>query len=213
MTPLALLHALHAHPSLTFHRVGEGLRVSPRVPEEARAVLAGFKGPLLQALEDGEKVEARALLRDPHRLAALLAHALGVEAPVWLTGYYEGPPARYLVPVARLTPYLAQASRDLPRPRRLHLSPTTGTWALDWRDGWGVGLEARAGGTRYLLFYPALEARAWVEAAREGLVLEALTTWTPGAAPREGEGLPVGVFAGKGHGLEGRFSPLARGGG
>lgn len=213
MTPLDLLHALHRHPSLAFRREGEALRVLPRVPEEARPTLSRHKAALLQALEDGERVEAAALLRDPHRLAALLAHVLEGEAPVVLTGYYEGPPTRYLVAVDRLTPYLAQASRHLPAPHRLHLAPTTGGWALDWREGWEVALEARAGGTRYVLLLPALEARAWVEAAREGLVLEALATWTPGDAPREGAGLPVGVFAGKRHGLEGRFSPLTRGGG
>ena len=202
MSPLDLLHALHEHPTLAFRHEGEALRVLPRAPEEARAVLAHFKPAILRALEEGERLEASTLLRDPRRQACLLAHALGGEAPVVLTGYYEGPPTRYLVAVDRLTPYLAQASRDLPRPRRLHLSPTTGTWALDWREGWEVGLEARVAGMRYLLLLPALEARAWVEAAREGLVLEALTTWTP-----------VGVLAGKRPRLEGRFSPLARGGG
>lgn len=184
MTPLALLHTLHAHPTLTFHRVGDGLKGLPRVPEEARPVLGRFKAALLRALEEGERLEAATLLRDPHRLAALLAHALGGEAPVVLTGYYEGPPTRYLVAVDRLTPYLAWASRHLPAPRRLHLGPTTGGWALDWREGWEVALEAVAAGTRYLLFYPEHGARGWLEAAREGLALHGVSVWRPGAAPR-----------------------------
>lgn len=184
MTPLALLHTLHAHPSLTFHRVGEGLRVLPRVPEEARPVLAHFKPALLRALEEGERLEAATLLRDPHRLAALLAHALGGEAPVVLTGYYEGPPTRYLVAVDRLTPYLAWASRHLPAPRRLHLGPTTGGWALDWREGWEVALEARVAGMRYLLLLPAVEAWDWLEAAGKGLAFpEEVRVWWPGKPP------------------------------
>jgi hypothetical protein len=51
---LALLHTLHENPGLTFHRVGEALRVIPAVPPEARPTLAHFKAALLQALEDGE---------------------------------------------------------------------------------------------------------------------------------------------------------------
>lgn len=184
MSPLALLHALHAHPSLTFHRVGEGVKVLPRTPEEPRPALVHFKPAILRALEEGERLKASTLLRDPHRLAALLAHALGGEAPVVLTGYYEGPPTRYLVAVDRLTPYLAQASRHLPAPHRLHLGPTTGGWVIDLVRGWGVALEARAGGTRYLLFLSALEAQAWLEAAGKGLVLHEVSLWRPGEAPR-----------------------------
>ncbi len=184
MTPLDLLHALHAHPSLTFRRVGEGLRVLPRVPEEARPVLGRFKPAVLQALEDGEQVEAATLLQDPHRLACLLAHALEGEAPVVLTGYYEGPPTRYLVAPGDLTPYSAWASKNSPPPWRLHLAPTTGGWALDWREGWEVALEAVAAGTRYLLFYPEHGARGWLEAARAGLALHGVSVWRPGTAPR-----------------------------
>ncbi len=65
MTALDLLRALHAHPSLTLHRVGEGLKVLPRVPEEARPTLAHFKPALLRALEGGERVEARARSSPP----------------------------------------------------------------------------------------------------------------------------------------------------
>lgn len=189
MTPLALLHALHEHPTLTFHRVGEGLRVLPHVPEEARPVLGHFKPALLRALEEGERVEAATLLWDPHRLAALLAHALGGEAPVVLTGYYEGPPTRYLVAVDRLTPYLAWASRHLPAPRRLHLAPTTGGWALDWREGWEVALEARVARTRYFLLLPSPQAWDWVEAAGKGLALpEEVRVWRPGEPPTTATG-------------------------
>ncbi len=124
---LALLHTLHENPGLAFRRVGEALRVIPAVPPGAR-VLAHFKAALLQALEDGERVEARALLSSPFRLAALLAHALGVEAPLVLTLYArEGEtPRRYLVPLGNLTPYSAWAGKNSPPPWRLHLSPTTG---------------------------------------------------------------------------------------
>lgn len=189
MTPLALLHALHAHPSLTFHRVGEGVKVLPRTPEEPRPVLVHFKPAILRALEEGERLEAATLLRDPHRLAALLAHALGGEAPVVLTGYYEGPPTRYLVAVDRLTPYLAWASRHLPAPRRLHLGPTTGGWALDWREGWEVALEARVAGMRYLLLLPTVEAGDWLEAAGKGLGLpEEARVWRPGEEPTTATG-------------------------
>ncbi len=187
---LALLHTLHENPSLTFHRVGEGLKVIPAVPPEARPVLAHFKAALLRALEDGERVEARALLSS-FRLAALLGHALGVEAPLVLTLYArEGEdPRRYLVPLGNLTPYSAWASKSLPPPWRLHLSPTTGPWVLEVRGGWEVALEALVGRTRYLLLLPAPEARAWLEAAGKGLVRpQELSVWRRGETPLTARG-------------------------
>jgi hypothetical protein len=187
---IALLHTLHENPSLTFRRVGEALKVIPAVPPEARPVLARFKPALLQALEDGEGVEARALLSSPFRLAALLAHALGVEAPLVLTLYArEGEdPRRYLVPLGNLTPHSAWASKSLPPPWRVHLSPTTGGWALDVRGGWEVAVEALVG-VRYLLLLPALEARAWLEAAGKGLVPpEGLSVWRRGETPTTAKG-------------------------
>ncbi len=183
MSPLGLLHALHRHPDLAFRREGEALRVLPRVPEEARPVLAHFKPALLRALEGGERVEARALLSSPWYLAALLGHALGVEEPVMLTLYEEGEPRRYLAPGGTLGPHLAWAHRNLPPPHRLHLSPATGGWAVDWRNGWEMAVEALAGGTRYLLLLPALEARAWLEAAGKGLAPGELSVWRPGEEP------------------------------
>jgi len=188
---IALLHTLHENPSLTFHRVGEALRVVPAVPPEARPTLAHFKAALLRALEDGERVEARALLSSPFRLAALLAHALGVEAPLVLTLYAkEGDePRRYLVPPENLTAYSAWASKNSPPPWRLHLSPTTGGWALDLRGGWEVAVEALAGGTRYLLLLPAPEARAWLEAAGKALVRpEGVSVWRRGETPFTAKG-------------------------
>jgi hypothetical protein len=187
----ALLHTLHENPSLAFHRVGEGLRVVPAVPPEARPTLAHFKAALLRALEDGERVEARVLLSSPFRLAALLAHALGVEASLVLTTYArEGDePRRYLVPSGNLAPYSAWANKSLPPPWRLHLSPTTGAWALDVREGWEVAVEALAGGVHYLLLLPALEARAWLEAAGKGLVPpEGLRVWRRDTSPFTAKG-------------------------
>ena len=187
---LALLHTLHENPSLAFHRVGEGLRVVPAIPPEGRPALAHFKAVLLQALEDGERVEARALL-SPWRALPLLGHALGVEASLVLTIYArEGvEPRRYLVPPENLTAYSAWASKNSPPPRRLHLSPTTGGWALDLREGWAVAVEALAGGVRYLLLLPAPEARAWLEAAGKGLVPpEGLSVWRRGEMPLTAKG-------------------------
>ncbi len=188
---LDLLHALHKHPGLAFHRVGGRLGLAPTPPEGARFTLARFKPALLQALEDGEGVEARALLSSPFRLAALLAHALGVEAPLVLTTYArEGEdPRRYLVPLGNLTAYSAWANKSLPPPWRLHLSPTTGAWALDLWEGWEVAVEALAGGVHYLLLLPALEARAWLEAAGEALVRpEELRVWRRGETPLTARG-------------------------
>jgi hypothetical protein len=187
---LALLHTLHENPSLAFHRVGEALKVVPAVPPEARPTLAHFKAALLQALEDGERVEARALL-SPWRALPLLGHALGGEAPLVLTLYArEGEdPRRYLVPPGNLTGYALWADRNLPPPRRLHLSPTTGDWALDVREGWEVAVEALARGTRYLLLLPAPEARAWLEAAGKGLVHpKELSVWRRGETPFTAKG-------------------------
>jgi hypothetical protein len=187
---LALLHTLHENSSLAFRRVGEALKVIPAVPPEARPVLARFKPALLQALEDGERVEARALL-SPWRVLPLLGHALGVEAPLVLTIYArEGDePRRYLVPPENLTAYSAWASKNSPPPWRLHLSPTTGGWALDLREGWAVAVEALAGRTRYLLLLPGPEARAWLEAAGKGLVRpEELSVWRRGETPFTAKG-------------------------
>ncbi|BCP97789.1 hypothetical protein TthHB5008_08900 [Thermus thermophilus] len=177
-----LLHALHENSGLYLYRVGDRLGLAPNPPEEVRLTLSRHKLALLRALEEGERVEAAALLRDPHRLAALLAHALGGEAPVVLTGYYEGPPTRYLVAVDRLTPYLAWAA--LPLPRRLHLAALDGRWAVDVVGGWEVALEAVVAGTRHVLLYPEDGARGWLEAARAGLALHEVSVWRPGAAPR-----------------------------
>jgi hypothetical protein len=188
---LALLHTLHENPSLAFHRVGEGLKVIPAVPPEARPVLAHFKAALLQALEEGERVEARALLSSPFRLAALLAHALGVEAPLVLTTYArEGEdPHRYLVPLGNLAGHALWVDRNLPPPHRLHLSPTTGAWALDVRGGWEVALEARMGGTALLLLYPEGGLRAYLQAAGKGLVPpEELSVWRRGETPFTAKG-------------------------
>jgi hypothetical protein len=182
---LALLHTLHENPSLAFRRVGEALKVIPAVPPEARPVLAHFKAALLQALEDGERVEAQALL-SPWRALPLLGHALGVEAPLVLTTYArEGEdPRRYLVPLGNLAGHALWADRNLPPPHRLHLSPTTGPWVLEVRGGWEVALEALVGRMRYLLLFPALEARAWLEAAGKGLVPpEGLSVWRRGETP------------------------------
>jgi len=185
MSPLDLLHALHRHPDLAFRREGEALRVLPRVPEEARPTLAHFKPALLRALEEGERVESSRLLSSPWRLGTLLAHALGVEGPLVLTLYPgEGEePRRYLAPGGNLAPHLAWGHRNLPTPHRLHLSPTTGGWAVDWRNGWEMAVEALAGGTRYLLLLPALEARDWLEAAGKGLTPGELSVWRPGEEP------------------------------
>jgi hypothetical protein len=182
---LDLLHALHENPGLSLHRAGGRLGLTPTPPEEARLTLANFKAALLQALEDGERVEAQALL-SPWRVLPLLGHALGVEAPLVLTIYArEGEdPRRYLVPLGNLTPHSAWANKSLLPPRRLHLSPTTGDWALDVRGGWEVAVEALAGRTRYLLLLPALEARAWLEAAGKALVPpEGLRVWRRGTSP------------------------------
>jgi hypothetical protein len=183
---LDLLHALHENPGLSLHRAGGRLGLAPTPPEEARLTLAHFKPALLQALEDGERVEARALLSSPFRLAALLAHALGVEGPLVLTLYAKAgdEPRRYLVPLGNLAGHALWADRNLPPPRRLHLSPTTGDWALDVREGWEVALEARMGGTALLLLYPEEGLRAYLQAAGKALVPpEGLSVWKRGETP------------------------------
>mgnify|MGYP000337583059 CR=1 FL=1 len=144
MNPLALLAALHALGPTPLAREEGRLLLPPALPGERLEGLRPFKRALLNALEDEEEVEASKLLSSPYRLAALLAHALGVEAPVVLTIYARGEaePRRYLAPTGNLTPHLAWASRSLPPPRRLHLAPTTGGWALEVWEGWEVAVEA-----------------------------------------------------------------------
>jgi hypothetical protein len=98
-------------------------------------------------------------------------------------------PRRYLVPLGNLAPYSAWANKSLPPPWRLHLSPTTGAWALDVRGGWEVAVEALAGRTRYLLLLPGPEARAWLETAGKGLVRpEELSVWRRGETPFTAKG-------------------------
>ena len=164
MSPLALLAALHALGRAPLAREGGKLLLSEEAPEEAAHALRPFKPALLNALEDGEEVAASRLLSSPYRLAALLAHALGVEGPIVLTLYWDGDPRRYLAPPGNLAPHLAWASRSLPPPRRLHLAPTTGEWTLEVWEGWEVAVEALD--SRHLLLLPAFEGHAWGEAAR-----------------------------------------------
>jgi len=141
---LDLLAALHALGSTPLAREGGRLLLSEEAPEEAAHALRPFKPALLNALEDGEEVEASRLLSSPYRLAALLAHALGVEGLAVATLYARGEdePHRYLAPTGNLTPHLAWAERNLPPPRRVHLAPASGEWTLDLQEGWGVALEA-----------------------------------------------------------------------
>jgi hypothetical protein len=114
-----------------------------------------------------------------------------VEASLVLTIYAkEGDePRRYLVPPEKLTAYSAWASKNSPPPWELHLSPTTGDWALGLREGWTVAVEALARGTRYLLLLPAPEARAWLEAAGKGLFRpEGVSVWRRGVSPFTAKG-------------------------
>jgi hypothetical protein len=106
---------------------------------------------LLHPLQEnpGLYLQRDPLLSSPFRLAALLPTPWG--GSVVLTLYEEEKPRRYLAPQGNLTPHLAWAHRNLPPPHRLHLSPTTGEWGVDWREGWSVALEALAGNTPYLL--------------------------------------------------------------
>ncbi|MGC8905654.1 hypothetical protein [Thermus sp.] len=186
MRTLALLHALHENPGLTLHRVGEGVKVLPAVPEEARPVLAHFKPALLQALEDGERVEASRLLSSPFRLLALLAHALGVEAPLVLTLYgKEGePPRRYPVPPENIALHLRRAELDLTPPRRLHLAAVDGRWTVDLVAGWEGVLEVGVGDTALLLLSPEEGLRGYLQAAARALLPpEKLNIWRRGKAP------------------------------
>ena len=84
----------------------------------------------LRAVEEAEQGKTAVLLWDPHRLAAVLVHALGVEAPLVLTLYGEEEPRRYLVPPGNATPALAWTSRNL--------LPARKAWA--WLKAAGKGL-------------------------------------------------------------------------
>lgn len=85
----------------------------------------------LRALEEAEQGKTAVLLWDPHRLAAVLAHALGVEALLVLTLYGEEEPRRYLVPPGNATSVLAWTARNL-------LLPAHKAWA--WLKAAGKGL-------------------------------------------------------------------------
>ena len=80
----------------------------------------------LRAVEEGEQGKTAVLLWDPHRLAAVLAHALGVGAPLVLTLHSEEVPRRYLVLLGNTTPVLAWAGRNPPAPGGFTLPPPRG---------------------------------------------------------------------------------------
>lgn len=188
MSLLDLLRGLHGSSHLTLSREEGKLRVFPRAPEPLRPLLVSYKTALLHALEERERVQALRFLEDPYRLVCLAVHTFPLEAPVVLTlAYGDAFPSgkhldafpsgkhledvrRYLAPVGNLSGYLLWAGRNLPPPHRMHFSPTTGKWALEWRKGWEVVIEAQVRGKRYLLFYPEKDAHSWESSVEDGEV-------------------------------------------
>lgn len=170
MSLLDLLRGLRGSTHLTLSREGGRLRVFPRVPEPLRPLLVSYRVALLQALEERERVQALRFLEDPYRLVCLAVHTFPLEIPVALTLAYGEDVRRYLVPVGNLSGYLLWAGRNLPPPHRMRFSPTTGKWALEWRKGWEVIIEAQVRGRRYLLFYPEKDAYSWESSVEDGEV-------------------------------------------
>lgn len=179
MSLLDLLRGLRGSSHLTLSREGGRLRVFPRVPEPLRPLLVSYRVALLQALEERERVQALRFLEEPYRLVCLAAHTFPLEIPVVLTlAYGDAFPSgkhledvrRYLAPVGNLSGYLLWAGRNLPPPHRMHFSPTTGKWALEWRKGWEVIIEAQVKERRYLLFYPEKDVHSWESSVEDGEV-------------------------------------------
>ncbi len=173
MSLLDLLRGLRGSSHLTLSREGERLRVFPRVPEPLRPLLVSYKVALLQALEERERVQVLRFLEEPYRLVCLAVHTFPLETPVVLTFAY-GDAGKHLegvlAPVGNLSGYLLWAGRNLPSPHRMHFSPTTGKWALEWRKGWEVIIEAQVRGRRYLLFCPEKDVRSWESSVEDGEV-------------------------------------------
>ena len=109
---------------------------------EAPPIPSPLYPALLAALEDGETLEAGALLH-PYRLAAAL-HALSGAGAVWLTAY-EAPEGegRRVLTQPDPAPHLRWAARSLPVPVRVHLLSTDGAWALDLTPPLEAALELR----------------------------------------------------------------------
>lgn len=179
MSLLDLLRGLRGSSHLTLSREGGRLRVFPRVPEPLRPLLVSYRVALLQALEERERVQALRFLEEPYRLVCLAVHTFPLEIPVVLTlAYGDAFPSgkhledvrRYLAPVGNLSGYLLWAGRNLPPPHRMHFSPTTGKWALEWRKGWEVVIEVRVKERRYLLFYPEKDVHSWESSVEDGEV-------------------------------------------
>ena len=159
MSFLDLLSGLYRHPHLTFFRARERIKVLPGVPESLRPLLNRYKGALVWALEEGEKVQASRFLEEPYRLVCLAAHTFPLEVPVTLTFFYGRDVRRYLAPVGNLSGYLLWAERNLPPPHRMHFSSTTGKWTLEWKKEWKVVVEVQVRNKQYLLFYPIRRQR------------------------------------------------------
>lgn len=169
MGPLTTLVSTLGEAAYGVRREGGRVVFAPAPPPEHRPILAAWKEALLQAVEEGERVPAQELLR-LERLACILLASQGELSPMtWATFYYQDrlEPERVLAPQENLLPHLRWRGRNLPAPRRVHLSATDASFLLDLE----APLEAflRTEGEALELFaWPEWRMREYLWAAARG---------------------------------------------
>lgn len=133
MEPLTHLVSTLAEAAYGVRREGSRVVFSPSPPPEHRPLLASWKAALPHALEEGERLPARELLRLERLACILLAFQEGLPPLTWATFYYEDrhEPERVLAPGPNLVPHLRWRARNLPEARRVHLGATDGRLILD----------------------------------------------------------------------------------
>jgi len=148
----------------------EGSRVvfSPAPPPEHRPILGAWKAALPHALEEGERLPARELLR-LERLACIVAPLGELPPMTWATFYYQDrtEPERVLVPGPNLLPSLLWRARNLPEPRRVHLAATDASFLLDLEATPEAVLRTQGKGVE-LYAWPEWRMREYLQAAARG---------------------------------------------
>lgn len=180
---LHLLAALHALGGSPLAREEGRLLLPPNLSPKALEALRPHKARLLRALEDGEEVEARALLEDPRRLALLLLPEGAEGERVSLALYREGEAHRYLPPPGHLAPFLLWSARHEPAPRRVWVGGAHGKWSLDVETPLEAALEVSRP-LPHTLAGPAWRVERYLHALHEATTLRALGgegyLWRPG---------------------------------
>ena len=168
MEPLTHLVSTLAEVAYAVRREGSRVVFSPAPPPEHRPILGAWKAALPHALEEGERLPARELLR-LERLACIVAPLGELPPMTWATFYYQDrtEPERVLVPGPNLLPSLLWRARNLPEPRRVHLAATDGGLILDLEAPLEAFLRVEGSGLE-VYAWPEERMREYLQAAALG---------------------------------------------